>query len=761
MVQELGREDLYKKGGLRRDFKPKPSRQIVGQERALNALNFAVNLSTSNAHLVCLGPKGVGRTSLTLDILHQFAENKPAPSDWVYVANFNDPLHPVPIALPPGQGSVFAQKMKLIIEDFQESLRALFTDESYQIQLAHIKQKYAAQKQADFNQLVKSVATPFTALSKTQNGIVVSPVKDGQILTPESFNNLPHEERKFLLNELKQAQNRLEKALKESTFDAAQENEDIQQINVKLTEKLIDKKWVSLHKNYDSFPEIKTFLTGAKRYILENLNTLLSGNENAWRLLQVNAFVSNDPQKGAPVIAMGHVSLGSLLGKIEREQQAGSLISDHTLIQAGALHQANEGFLLIEGKDLLNLPHVWQALKQALYTKKIQMESTDEGIFAVKTLAPKPIPLNLKVVLVGDTNFYYTFAGKEEDFEELFKLQARFDEKMPRTLVSEKAYANVLADFVQRHQLLPFDYSAYNRLLEFASRLAQDKNSLSTRFARMHDLMREANFVSYESGLRKVTEKEVEAALCARTERLSSAHEDWLDTIKRGLLKLNLSGAVVGQINALVVHELGAFQFGRPSRVTCRVRLGSGNVADIEREVSLGGTLHSKGVLILGAYLSAKYGQEYTLPIDASLVWEQSYNELDGDSASSAELYALMSAIGDIPLNQSIAVTGSVNQMGEIQAVGALDEKIEGFYDACVGTGLTGDQGVLIPAVSVGNLMLSSRVRKAVSEKKFHIWSVKSIEEGFAFLTGLTITQADKKISEALSHYHYLTKKNQ
>ena len=761
MAYKLGEKDLYKKGGLKKDFKPKSSCRIIGQDRALNALNFAVNLAAPNAHLVCLGPKGVGRTSLTLNILHQFAENKPAPQDWVYVADFNDVLHPVPIALPAGEGIIFARKMARVVESLKEGLKSLFSDENYQIQLAHIKQKYTAQKQAEFSRWEKAVETPFTVLSKMDNGVIVSPVKNGQILTPDAFNALPVEERKFLLSEMKSAQSRLEKALRETTLDVTQESEEILALNVQIVEKQIDKKWACLNKTYSDVPSIKNYLIGAKRYILENLVPLMQFDENAWRLLKVNSFVSNNPKAGAPVVAMGRFTLGALLGKIEREQQAGSLICDHTLIQAGALHQANGGFLVIEGKDLLTSPAVWQALKQALYTRQIQIESpVDEGVFSIRTLVPCPIPLNLKVILVGDTNLYYTLVGKEEDFEELFKLQVNFSEKMPRTFETEKQYACVLSDFVERNHLIPFDISAYNYLVEYGSRLAQDQESLSVRFARIHDLMNEANFVAQESGAKKVCSSDVEKALQRRTERLNGAHEEWLDNIKNGLLKLNLSGSAIGQINALVVHELGAFQFGRPSRVTCRVRLGSGNVADIEREVSLGGTLHSKGVLILGAYLSAKYAQEYSLPMDASLVWEQSYSELDGDSASSAELYALLSAIGGIPINQSVAVTGSVNQMGEIQAVGALNEKIEGFFDACQKTGLTGEQGVLIPAVSINHLMLDRRVRDAVAKKKFHIWAVKTIEEGFSFLTGLTVAQADKKITEALSHYHYLSKKN-
>ncbi len=761
MAYKLGEKDLYKKGSLKKDFKPKSSRQIIGQDRALNALNFAVNLSAPNAHLVCLGPKGVGRTSLTLDILRQFAEHKPAPNDWVYVADFNNLLHPVPIALPAGEGTIFARKMTHVVESLKEGLKTLFSDENYQIQLAHIKQKYAAQKQADFNRLAKAVETSFTVLSKTPGGVVVSPVKNSKILVPDAFNALPVEERKFLLCEMKSAQNRLEKALRESTFDATLEGEEISALNVQIVEKQIDKKWAGLNKTYANISAIKNYLVSAKKYILENLACLMQFNENAWRLLKVNSFVSNNPAGGAPVIAMGRFTLGALLGKIEREQSAGSLICDHTLIQPGALHQANGGFLVIEGKDLLTSPAVWQALKQALYTRQVQIESpVDEGVFSIRTLVPKPVPLNLKVILVGDTNLYYTMVGKEEDFEELFKLQVNFSEKMPRTVETEKQYACVLSDFVGRNHLLPFDVSAYNYLIEYGSRLTQNQESLSVRFARIHDLMNEANFVAQESGVKKVSSVEVEKALQKRTERLGAAHEEWLDNIKNGLLKLNLSGSAVGQINALVVHELGAFQFGRPSRVTCRVRLGSGNVADIEREVSLGGTLHSKGVLILGAYLSAKYAQEYPLAMDASLVWEQSYSELDGDSASSAELYALLSAIGGIPINQAVAVTGSVNQMGEIQAVGALNEKIEGFFDACQETGLTGDQGVLIPAVSINHLMLDKRVRDAVAKNKFHIWAVKTIEEGFAFLTGLTSVQADKKITEALSHYHYLSKKN-
>ncbi len=760
MVQELREKELYQKGSLKQNFKPVPSRQIIGQKQALEALNFAVNLSTPNTHLVCLGPKGVGRTSLTLDILHQFAENKTAPQDWVYVAHFKELLHPKAIALPAGQGLLFAQKMAHQVDALKEDLKTSFSDESYQIQLAHIKQKYTAQKQADFNRLGDAVKSPYTTLSHTSNGIAVCPVKDGQILAPELFNALPLEERKFLLSEMKKAQVRLEKALTSGTFDAEEENEEILALQSRIAQKRIIKRWAVLHKNYDYLPEIKNFLEEAEKYILENLTAFTAHEENTWRLLAVNPFINNDPQKGAPVVAMGRLTLAALLGKIERVQQNGSLISDHTLIQAGALHQANGGFLVIEGKDLLNMPLVWQALKNALYTHKIQIESPiDEGIFAVRTLVPKAIPLDVKVILVGEPNLYYTLATKEEDFEELFKLQARFNEKMLRTSISEKEYVNVLADFMTHHHLLPFDVSAYNRLTEFGARLAQDQQGLSLRLTKLHDLMHEANFIAQKKGCKKVSFQEIDIALHQRENRLSYAREEWLENVKRGLLKLNLSGFATGQINTLVVHELGAFQFGRPSRVTCRVRLGSGNVADIEREVSLGGTLHSKGVLILGAYLSAKYAQEYSLAMDASLVWEQSYSELDGDSASSAELYALLSAIGDIPLNQSIAVTGSVNQMGEIQAVGAVNDKIEGFFDTCCALGLTGKQGVLIPEVSVKNLMLSDRVREAVRNKKFHIWTVQTIEEGFAFLTGLTPAAADKKIKEALSHYHYLAKK--
>ena len=760
MIQELEEVKLYKKGGLTSAFKPVPSRQIIGQERALDALNFAVNLSAENAHLVCLGPKGVGRTSLTLDILRQFAENKPTPVDWVYVANFQELLRPKTVTLPAGQGALFAQKMARQTDLLRADLKTVFSDETYQIQLAHLKQKYAAAKQADFNRLAEAVATPFTGLSRTPEGIVVTPLKNGQILTPEAFNALPLEERKVCLNEMKKAQERLEKALTESAFDVGQEAEDVAVLNQQVAEKRITKKWQSLHKMYDSIAGIKTFLNDAQQYILDHLNAFLSGDENAWRLLAVNPFVCHDADEGAPVVAMGRLTLAALLGKVERMQQNGSLICDHTLIQAGALHRANGGFLVIECKDLLNAPQVWQALKQALYTHEVQMESSiDEGIFTIRTLVPQPIPLHLKVVLVGDTELYYALVSKEEDFEELFKLQARFDEKMPRTLKTEQAYANVLADFVDQNALLPFDVSAYNRLTEFAARLVQDQDGLSTRLVRVHDLMREADFAAREQGVKKVDAQAVETALKKRTERLCCAQKEWLENVQRGLMKLNLSGLATGQINALVVHELGAFQFGRPSRVTCRIRLGSGNVADIEREVALGGTLHSKGVLILGAYLSAKYAQEYHLPMDASLVWEQSYSELDGDSASSAELYALLSAIGNIPLNQAIAVTGSVNQMGEIQAVGAVNEKIEGFFDTCMMMGLTGEQGVLIPLSSAGNLMLADRVRQAVANKKFHIWTVETIEEGFSLLTGLSTDVAEQKIKENIAHYHALSKK--
>ena len=619
MIQ-LGRKSLYRKGQIPKEFRPVPSRRIMGQEKAVEALNFAVNLPAPNAHLICLGPKGVGRTSLTLNILQQFAENRPTPKDWVYVANFNHLAQPKPIAFPAGEGEAFAHKMARATQGLRADLKAIFSDESYQIRVAHIKQKYAAEKQADFNRLADSVAGPFTMLAKNANGIVVTPIKDGTVLTPDVFNNLPVEERKFLLGEMKAAQVRLEKALTESSWDAEKEDREVAVLNVQIAEKRIRQKWATLHKNYDDVPGVESFLNEAKAYVLEHLDAFLAGDENAWRLLKVNSFVCHHPAQGAPVIAMGRLTAGGLLGKIERIQENGTLICDHTLIQPGALHLANGGFLLIEGKELLESPQIWSLLKQALYTHKIQMEpSADEGVFAARMLQPQPIPLNVKVILVGDMNLYYALTGKEEDFEELFKFQVRFNEKTDRTPVSEQEYANVLADFVKQNGLLGFDVGAYNKLTEFAARLAQDQNALSMRLARVHDLMREADFVARETGAGQVTADVIEKTENKRFERLSCARSEWLENVRCGLLKLTLSGFSVGQINALVVHELGAFQFGRPSRVTCRVRLGGGTVADIEREVSLGGTLHSKGVLILGAYLSARYGQEYTLPIDASL----------------------------------------------------------------------------------------------------------------------------------------------
>ena len=763
MKNTLKVTDLYAPSTLTAEEVKKilPSKAILGQNRALSAINFGIQMPPNGYHIVSSGPKGVGRTSLTLDVISQYAKTLPTPDDWCYVANFDDFNKPQALKLPAGQGLIFAKEMNRLILGVKQSIINAFSEETYKIQLAHLDQQIYNEKEAYFQELRKLIASTDVDLSRLPDGVVVCPKNNGRPISSEEFNALPTEKRKTILAHMKAAQTKLEKALQNPPAWKDKQQNAIENINHDIVSQLLLNAFTSITNKYVHDLPIKHYLNALQEYILDNLSFAMpectapiDQIRMFWSRLTVNPLVTHTPESGAPVIHLSNPTLAHLLGHIERVQWQGMMLTDHSFIRPGALHLANGGLLVIEAQNLLNNMDVWFTLKRTLFSHKIKMDVSDEtNVVTNISLDPMPIPLNIKVILVGDINFYNEMSNKDPEFPQLFKLQAHFAHKMPRTAEVEKVYIGVLLDFIQKEHLLSFHSETLKRMVEYAARIAQDKACLTTYVSNIHDLMREADFEARIQEAKKVLPEHLEHAMVQHQYRLGGPQADMMVAIKNGTLQIDKEGFKVGQLNSLVVHQYRAFSFGRPARVTCQIRLGSGKVIDIEHEVSLGGALHTKGVLILASYLAGKYGREKPLSIDASLVLEQSYNEIDGDSASAAELYCLLSAIANIPLNQAIATTGAVNQLGEVQSVGAINEKIEGFFDVCVQKGLTGNQGVIIPSTTVQSLMLEPRVRHAVENKQFHIYSVDNISEGMEILTGLSSQEIDKSIRDNLNVY--------
>ena len=729
----------------------KDGQKIIGQDQALEAVSFGIRMEANGYNIFCTGPKGVGRTSLSLDTVRKYAATQKTPDDWCFVHNFHVPHQPIALNFPAGKGRQFEKDIQKLAETLKKQLVALFSDESYKIKVAHIEQKYRSQKENFFFALKRSVQDDNVTLIRTDDGVVVSPKMDGEVLEPEEFNKLPRDKRKKILEQMKKAQDKLEKAIRDIPEFEVDQQKELDDLNTLLATKMIDTITKGICKTYAKHAGAKNLIKGIRDCILENINLLLPSDDNAdengiekaellWSRFAVNVLVSHKPNEGAPVIHVNHPTLSNLLGKIERIQLSGTSTTDFSLIRPGALHHANGGYLVIEAHDLVENPPTWCALKRCLFSKTIKMESgiDDNSIFGVISQDPSPIPLSVKVLLIGEPSLFYTLAEQDDEFGELFKIQARFAEKMERTPETEKAYARLLANLIRREQLKPFSANAIRRTIEQSSRWAGDQEKLSTYLVHANDLMREANYIATCQKARLVKADHVEQALIERRRRFGNDQKELITAIKRGVISIDTTGQKIGQLNALVVYDFGIYSFGKPTRLTCQVRLGKGNLIDIEREVKLGGPIHSKGVFILSSFLASRFAQKRPISLDASLVFEQSYSEVDGDSASVAELACLLSAIADVPLNQGLAVTGSVNQLGEVQAVGAVNEKIEGFFEVCKINGLTGTQGVIIPATTIPHLMLNPEVVEAVQKKKFHIYAIHTIDEAMCLLTGHT-----------------------
>ena len=750
----------------------KPLDEIVGQDRAVAAVKIAMGMDRDGYNLFAYGPEGTGKASLVRHFLEQRASGRPIPSDWVYVHNFAEPHRPRAYALPPATGKGFAEDMDQLVEDLRAAIPSAFEGEEYRTHRQGIEDEFKARGETSLEGLQKEAAEKNVAVVRTQMGLAVAPTKDGEIIKPEEFEKLSDEEKAAYNGAMEEVQKKLQEALSQMPAWEKEHREQVRDLGRQMTEFVVGHLLETLHTKYERNTPIANYLKDVHKDIInhasdflpaeaedarkQQLQIIFGGRDDAaedtLRRYRVNVIVDNchrmAPDKfGAPVVEEDHPTLPRLVGRIEHASRFGTLVTDFMMIKAGALHEANGGHLVIDARKLLTQPYSWEALKRALTTKTIRIEGPNElfGMFGGTSLEPEPIPLDVKIILIGEPDIYYALSQHDPEFSRLFKIAADFETSMDRTPDATMNYARLAAGVVANDKTLQLTRAAVARTVEHGARLADDSEKLTTHMTAIADLIREADYWAREGKAETIDARHIQQALDAQMYRAGRIRERMQEQIERNTIVINTDGSRIGEVNGLAVYQLDHISFGKPSRISARVHPGRGGVIDIEREVALGGALHTKGVLILSGYLAGKYSKDAPLALSANLVFEQSYGGVDGDSASSTELYVLISAIAEIPLKQSIAVTGSVDQYGRVQAIGGVNEKIEGFFDICAARGLTGEQGVMIPASNVKHLMLRKDVVEACAQKRFAVYPVATIDEGLEILTGLPAGEADEK----------------
>lgn len=740
-----------------------PVNAIIGQPRGLRAIEFGISIPSEGYNIFIMGPAGTGRTTAIERYLQERARTRPTPDDWVYVHNFQTPHQPRAISLPAGDAVIFQTHMIHLITNISHDLPQAFDTEVYDQAVADVRQKFEAEQEALLQFFNQQAADQGFGLVNTPSGPVIVPWRDGQPLTPEAAQKLSPDERQALQKRQSALEDELEDVLQQIRQLETTARQQVRQIDRDVAAATIQHYFAALRDEYEAYEEVLLYLEEVRQDVLNQIDDFAppdgdEGREIDLRRYEVNVLVAHEQGSGAPVVVEHNPSFYNLFGRIEYEMQSGVVQTHFTNIKAGSIHQANGGYLIMDGADLLqDGGETWEALKRALKggQARIQLAATmDSSQVLAKSLNPEPIPLQVKIVLVGNPALYYTLYDQDEAFRALFKVRADFDATMPRNAENVQAYATFIATRCQQEDLLPFDREAVARVVEFGVELAEHQQRLTTRFGAVVDLVREASFWSARNGRSLVTTADVQTALAERTYRANRMEEEMREEILQGILFIATEGSVVGQVNGLSVIDTGEHAFGQPGRITARTYMGETGVVHIERETAMSGPIHQKGVLTLVGYLGGTYAQHHPLTLSASLTFEQNYGGVEGDSASSAELYALLSSLSDLPLHQGRAVTGSVNQRGEVQPIGGVNEKVAGFFRLCAARGLTGEQGVLIPASNEVHLMLHEDVLAAVAAGQFHIWPVRTIDEGMELLTGVPAggRQADGTYPEGTIH---------
>lgn len=744
----------------------------IGQERGIKALEFGLNVDVKGYNLYLEGPSGVGKTRYTRKYLDTLAKKKKTPCDWCYIYNFDVPNEPIAVSLPAGQGKEFKETMDAFIKDLRADIQKTFSTEDFEKEKTLIRQEFE-QKRTKLLESLNEESKKYGFEVKTaQNGIYMMPIIDGKTLQEDEFDKLDDETKQqfeekssivqeqimSVIGEIKRLERESDKKI-----DEWQSNIALLTVNVHIN---------FVKSKYKRNKKITSFLNNIKQDVLKNIQffTNVEDNEQSspipnkpeapkpWLNYRVNLFVDNSKLEGAPVIMDSNYQYHNIFGKLEYENYYGALKTDFTMLRPGLLHNANGGYIIFQAKDLLANPACYEALKKALRIKELCIENNLEqrSAMVMVSLKPEPIPLDLKIILIGGSDIYHTLLSVDSDFRKLFKIKVEFEDDAPKSSENAMKFATFIHSFCEQEHLPHLDQKAVGRIIEYASRLANDREKLSTKFNALSQIIAESCTWAKMAKSKVVTEEFVKKALVERIDRVKKYDTKYSEMIKENALLIDTDGYKVGQINGLTIMSIGDYTFGMPSRITAAAYTGKQGIINIEREVDLSGSSHSKGVYILSGYIGELFAQDIPLSLTASICFEQLYNGVDGDSASSTELYALLSTLSGVPINQSIAVTGSVNQKGEIQPIGGVNEKIEGFYKICKMRGLNGDHGVMIPIQNVRNLNLTDEIVESVKDGKFHIYAISTIEEGIEVLTNVPAGKKDKNGNFPAGSINYL-----
>lgn len=732
----------------------------IGQDRGIKALEFGIDMTVKGYNIYVEGPSGVGKTMYTKNYLDKIAKKRKVPSDWCYVYNFEKPNEPIAISLPAGQGKLFQEAMDSFIKDIRSDIKNTFNNEDFEKEKNLIKQDFDQKKSSLLENLNKEALKHGFSVKNAQNGIYMMPVIDGKTVEETEFDKLDEK--------IKQEFEEKSVIVQQQIMQTIGEIKNIE----KATEKKIE-EWqsnialltINLHINtlknkFKRNKKIHAFLNQIKNDILKNITYYMQDDKTEnkaqqnvprqephapWLNYRVNLFIDNSNLEGCPVIMDSNYSYSNIFGKLEYENYYGTLKTDHTMLKPGLLHMANGGYIMFQAEDLLQNNICYENLKKALKIRQLSIENaTDQRSSMVMiSLKPEPIPLDIKVILIGNSRIYSTLLSMDSDFRKLFKIKVEFEDDAPRTEENMNKLAKFAHGFCEKENLLPLDRTGMAKVIDYASKIADDKEKLSTRFNDLAEIIGEASTWASLNKSKVVSAEYVDKALKERIERIKKYDTKYLEMIKENVLLIDTHGFKVGQINGLTIMNIGDYSFGKPAKITANTYTGKTGVINVEREVELSGSSHSKGVLILNGYIGEMFAQDMPLSLTASICFEQLYNGVDGDSASSTELYAILSSLSGIPINQSIAVTGSVNQKGEIQPIGGVNYKIEGFYQICKERGLDGSHGVIIPIQNVRNLHLSDDIIESVKQKKFHVYAISTIDEGIEILTGVPAGKKD------------------
>ena len=749
-----------------------PLETIIGQERAVKAMDFGLKMKHPGYNIFITGFVGTGRNTYARAKVQEAAAQEPVPNDWCYVYNFQQPDQPIAIGLPAGTGLEFRKDMEEFVEDVKVEIRKAFDSEHYEKRKNEVVERYEQLIAREWTQLENKAKSVGFAVQRTPTGIFTLPLsKDGQPMGQEEFRELSEQEREQLAQQGRELQTDIAETVKRVQNLEKDAKENLRKLEKEIALYAVGYLIEAIKEKYATIPRILQYLEDVKQDIVDNLEDfraekpeespfpmLARGRQQeSYTRYKINLLVDNSQTKGAPVIIEPNPTYYNLFGKVEHRGEFGTFVTDFTMIKPGAIHLANGGYLILQAKELLSNYFSWEALKRTLKSGELRIENVGElvGLIPTTTLRPEPIPVSVKVILIGNPILYHLLHAYDEDFRKFFKVKADFDVEMDWSERHVNDYACFISSICHRNNLRHFDPSGVAKIVEYSLRLSEDQDKLSTRFNEVAEVIYEASAWAEYDGSELVAARHVEKALDEKVYRSNRIEERIRELIAKGTIMIDVEGSQIGQVNGIAVLNLGDYSFGKPSRITARTYLGEKGVINIERESQMSGKIHNKGVLILGAYLGGKYAQDKPLSLSASICFEQLYEEVEGDSASSTELYAILSELSGLPIDQSIAVTGSVNQKGEIQPIGGVNEKIEGFYHVCKAVGLTGTQGVMIPKRNLKNLMLKEEVIEAVREGMFHIYAVETVDEGIEVLTGVPAgtPDAEGKYPEGTVNY--------